>query len=192
MAKSPSAAQSRQPAIDRNLVDVTWERVQEQAMHAYQTGSAATARTSWIKALDIAERHFERGDPRLAASLSNYGFALMRQRNYQQARLYFQRAITAWEDSWCWVPWMTSSSEEGEAIRYDRATQDAFYALIEQGKAITETLWLENRLPEAIGDGWEAVKPKAMNDIRRLFGAVFLLPTARTAPTGRKKDHRAA
>ncbi len=192
MAKSTDALRSRQPVLDRNLIDVTWERAQEQAMHAFKRGDAAAARAGWSKALDIAERHFERGDPRLAASLSNHGFALMRQNSHQQATLCFQRAITAWEESWRWVPWMAPSSAEGEAAPYDRATQDAFYALIEQGKAVTETLCRERRLPEAVGDDWAAVKPKGMTDIRRLFAAVFLLPTARTAPAGKGRGHRAA
>ncbi|MGI9416941.1 MAG: hypothetical protein ACR2RA_03775 [Geminicoccaceae bacterium] len=183
-----SDAVRNRPTTDRNRVDLTWERTQERALEAFRTSDAASAKANWAKALDIAERHFERGDPRLAASLSNHAFALLRQRQVHQANLYFRRAVAAWDDSWCWVPWMTPSVDRdaAEAAPYDRATQEAFYAMIQQGREITETLWHEQRVPEAVGDDWTAVKPQSMTDIRRLFSAIFLMPTARSgrgAPT---------
>lgn len=174
-------------AADRNRVDLAWEHAQEQALHAFRNDNAAMARAHWAKALEIAERHFERGDPRIAASLNNHAFALLRQDQLHQANKYFQQAVDAWEDSWRWIPWMapSASDDEGEPKPYDHATQDAFYDLIHQGKAITETLWQEQRLLPAAGDDWHTVKPKGMNDIRRLFSAVFLLPTADPRNTGR-------
>ncbi len=183
--RSPSAA-------DQRRVDLTWERAQEQALAAFKAGNRSIARVNWEKALDIAERHFERGDPRVAASLSNHAYGLLRQGQMHQASKHFARAIAAWEESWCWIPWMTPPAEpgEGEAAPYDRATQDAFYAMINQGKVITETLWHENRLPDAVGDDWESVKPKGMTDIRRLFSAIFLMPTA--PRSGQDKRHRAS
>ena len=179
MATRLDAVQCRPITVEQNRVDITWERVQEQAMQAYKARNAAGARASWAKALDIAERHFERGDPRLAASLSNHGFALMRQGLVHQANVYLRRSITAWEESWCWVPWMTPSTapSDDEPTPYDQTTQDAFYALVNQGKSITETLLRERRLPEMASDDWNMVKPKRMNDVRRLFSAVFLMPT---------------
>ncbi len=186
MAPTIEKVQSTFSNADRRRADLTWERMQEQAMQAFTAGNPSAARANWAKALDIAERHFERGDPRIAASLSNHAYALMRRGQAHQAGTYFQRAIAAWEESWCWIPWMTPSTEPGEAEAplYDCATQDAFYAMVQQGKMITETLWRENRLPEAVGDDWAAVKPKTMTDIRRLFSAVFLMPTARAWETG--------
>ncbi|MEM8950045.1 MAG: hypothetical protein AAGA21_04720 [Pseudomonadota bacterium] len=186
MTRIVEKVQSPHADAERRRADLTWERIQEQAMQAFTAGNPSTARVSWEKALDIAERHFERGDPRIAASLSNHAYGLMRRGQTHQAGQYFRRAIAAWEDSWCWIPWMAPSTEPDgiEVAAYDRATQDAFYAMIEQGKAITETLWREGRLPEAVGDDWATVKPKSMTDIRRLFSAVFLMPTARSKRTG--------
>lgn len=181
MGTSTEALNSRSITVDRGRVDATWERTQEQALNAYYDGDAAKARASWAKALDIAERHFERGDPRLAASLNNHAFALLRQSQIHQANSYFQRAEKAWEDSWRWIPCMTPSTGPGEtaAEPYDRETQDIFYALIKRGRTITETLATEHRLTETEGDDWQTVKPKGMTDVRRLFSAVFLIPTAR-------------
>jgi hypothetical protein len=167
--------------VDRNRIDLTWERAQEQAILAFRSQHAVAARAHWQRALEIAERHFERGDPRIAASLSNHAFALFGQKQIHQANVYFQRAMDAWEDSWRWIPWMTPATGPGGTAPapYHRAAHDGFYALIGQGRAITETLWRERRLPEAPGDDWQQVKPRGMNDIRRLFAAVFLMPTAR-------------
>ena len=74
---------------------------------------------------------------------------------------------------------MAPPTGQGEVeTPYDRETQDAFYALIRQGQAKTETLWRERRLAKAKGDDWAAVKPRNMTDIRRLFSAVLLMPTS--------------
>jgi len=181
MATSLSTVARRTHPVDRNRVDLTWERTQEQALRAFVNNKPALARASWSKALDIAELHFERGDPRLAASYSNHAFALLRLKQIHQANMYFRRATEAWEDSWRWIPWMAPSQAPGEAeaAPYDQVTQDAFNALIKRGQINTETLWREHRLADATGDDWKTVKPKGMNDIRRLFGAVLLMPTSR-------------
>jgi tetratricopeptide (TPR) repeat protein len=184
MATSGDVVSSRPRASERRAradADASWERAQEKAIQALKDGDAEEARLNWAKALDVAERCFERGDPRLATSLASQGFVLLRQDQIHKANTYFQLAIAAWEDAWRWVPMMTPgspASDEDEAEPYDQAMQDAFYALIEQGKAMTEALMRDHRLPEASGDDWLTVKPKAMNDIRRLFAAVFLMPTA--------------
>lgn len=194
MATSTGAVRSRPLTADRNRVDLTWERCQEQALHAFRTNDAASARANWARALDIAERHFERGDPRIAASLSNHAFALLRQKQLHQANSYFQQAVAAWEESWRWIPWMAPSAARGEAeaAPYDQGTQDAFYALIKQGQAMTETLWREGRLSEPQRDAWQTVKPRTMTDIRRLFSAVFLMPTAKPGGQALHHGHRAA
>lgn len=176
------------------LADQTWERCQEQALQAFRRGDIASARTNWAKALEIAGRHFERGDPRIATSLNNQAFALLRQKSIHQANAHFERAMIAWEESWCWIPWMAPSTKPGEdeAAPYDRETQEAFYNLIRQGKEITEVLWRENRLSAVEGDDWQTVKPKSMTDIRRLFSAVFLMPTDRDRRLPASRRPRAA
>lgn len=186
MATSADAARSRSLTVD-----LAWERCQEQAIQAFRAGDAVSARTNWAKGLEIAERHFERGDPRIAASLSNHAFALVRREQIHQANTCFSQAMIAWEDSWRWIPWMTPSTEPGEseAAPYDQTTQESFYALIRRGQGITEMLWRENQLSKEEGDDWSKVKPKTMNDIRRLFSAVFLMPTAhdRRPAAGRRR-----
>ncbi len=189
MATPADAARSRS-----FTAELTWERHQEHALEAFRTGDATSARSNWAKALEIAERHFERGDPRIAASLNNHAFALVRREQIHQANTCFSQAMIAWEESWRWIPWMAPSTKPGEleAAPYDKETQEGFYALIRRGRDITEKLWRENQLSEAEGDDWAAVKPKTMTDIRRLFSAVFLMPTARDRGLIKRGRHHAA
>ncbi len=193
MAISIEAARSRSLA-NRNTIDLTWERCQEQALLAFRARDSEKARAQWARGLEIAERHFERGDPRLAASRSNQAFALLSRKQTHLANAQFLQAMIAWDESWRWVPLMTPTPRHGETDPkpYDRKTQDAFYALIKQGQKFTETMWQENRLPEAGPDDWASVRPHAMSDIRRLFSAIFLMPTARPEPGRRSAGGRAA
>jgi hypothetical protein len=183
MAISSDLAANRPSASERRArieADGAWERAQEKAMRAFQDGNADEARANWSTAMSIAERNFERGDPRLATSFTCHGYALLRQDHIHRANVYFQSAIDAWDDAWRWIPMMTPSSpasDGDDAEPYDQAMQDAFYAMVDQGKSITEAIMQNQRLPEAASDDWLTVKPKTMNDVRRLFGAVFLMPT---------------
>ena len=61
MATSIDAVQSRPFMADRNRIDLTWERAQEQAMHAFEANKPAVARAQWAKALDIAEAAISNG-----------------------------------------------------------------------------------------------------------------------------------
>jgi len=179
MTATIDATCSRSHAADQNTIDVTWERCQEQALLAFQQKKPAEARANWARALEIAERCFDRGDPRLAASQTNHAFALLRLNQRHQANLLLKNAMLAWEESWRWVPLMAPTARRGESepAPYDPKTQEAFYSLIRRGQAMTETLLREGRLSEASADDWQTVKPKGLNDIRRLFSAVFLMPT---------------
>ena len=179
MAVSIEAVHNRSKAVEKNMADITWERYQERALAAFRNRDVSTARTCWRKALELAERHFERGDPRIAASRTSYGFALMRQGYQHEANAYFGYALAAWEDSWCWVPYMRPSCRQGdmESMSYDRATQDAFYAFVEKGKERTERLMHDGGLPASEHDDWATIKPTSMTDVRRLSAAVLLMPT---------------
>lgn len=183
---SNSAGAARLRSAEQRQAEMAWERAQEQGMQAFRAGRSSEAFAHWAKGLEIAERHFERGDPRLAASFTNRGYALLRQDHIHQANTYFESAMAAWDDSWRWVPWMTPSPEPGgnRPEPYDHVTQQAFYGLIQRGRAVTEAIWQDHKVPEAFGDDWHTVKPKSMNDIRRLFSAVYLMPTARSKRAG--------
>ncbi|MGI9437283.1 MAG: hypothetical protein ACR2Q4_21035 [Geminicoccaceae bacterium] len=177
MVVALEATRGRHQAFDQNTIDITWERLQEQALLAFHGSDSTKATLYWTKAFDIAERHFSRGDPRLAASRSNQAFSLRRQLKIHEANKLFGLAEQAWDECWCWVPMMEPPCrpDQAEGVRYDEAMQRRFYEIAKRGQAITDTLRWQERLPTGSFEEWQGVKPSAMTDIRKLMAAVFLL-----------------
>ena len=99
---SPNAASATEFAAD-----LAWERAQEQAAIAWRAGDPITPTRLWAAALDIAEKRFGRGDPRLASSLTNNALVMRRRRQDYQAKKMFHDALEAWDDSWRWIHLMT-------------------------------------------------------------------------------------
>ena len=100
----PGARRSPTPASAAGFAaDLAWERAQEQAAIAYRAGDPITPTRLWAAALDIAEKHFGPGDPRLASSLTNNGLVLRRRRQDHQAKRMFQDALDVWDASWRWI-----------------------------------------------------------------------------------------
>jgi hypothetical protein len=161
--------------------DLAWERAQEQAAIAYRAGDPITPTRLWAAALDIAEKHFGRGDPRLASSLTNNALVMRRRRQDYQAKRMFQDALDVWDDSWRWIHLMTPEPA-GDGARgsdhldvYDRDTRAWFDALARHGRAATMALECRDQLPESGLDEWFELKPKRMSDMRKLLGAVLLI-----------------
>ncbi len=161
--------------------DLAWERYQEQAAIAFRAGDPINPPRLWAAALEIAEKHFGRGDPRLASSLTNQALAMRRRRLDYQAQKLFREALEVWDDSWRWIHLMTSSRPSNAARHsdqldvYSRDARAWFNALARQGRAATVTL---ERSDEPLGRGldeWFALKPGRMSDLRRLLGAVLLI-----------------
>ena len=161
--------------------DLAWERAQEQAAIAYRAGDPITPTRLWAAALDIAEKRFGRGDPRLASSLTNNALVMRRRRQDYQAKRMFHDALAAWDDSWRWIHLMTPDRPSGGARRSDHLDiygPDArawFDALARQGRAATMALERYDRLPTSGLDDWFEIKPKRMSDLRKLLGAVLLI-----------------
>jgi hypothetical protein len=167
--------------------DLAWERYQEQAAIAYRAGDPITPSRLWSSALDIAEKHFGRGDPRLASSLTNHALVMRRRRHDYQAQKLLREALTVWDDSWRWIHLMTPDRAARGTRRSDRLDvygRDArawFDALAQQGRAATAALEHRDALPAHGLDEWFAIKPQRMSDLRRLLGAVLLIaPKPRT------------
>jgi hypothetical protein len=174
--RSPSGASATGFAAD-----LAWERAQEQAAIAYRAGDPITPTRLWATALDIARKHFQRGDPRLASSLTNNALVLRRRRQDGQAKRMFRDALDVWDDSWRWIHLMTPEPARDSARGsdhldvYDRDTRAWFNALARQGRAATLALESHDRLPDSGLDEWFELKPMRMSDLRRLLGAVLLI-----------------
>lgn len=173
---------SRSPnAASGFAADLAWERAQEQAAIAWRAGDPITPTRLWAAALDIAEKRFGRGDPRLASSLTNNALVMRRRRQDYQAKRMFQDALEAWDDSWRWIHLMTPDRAPDGARRsdhldiYGRDARAWFNALARQGRAATMALERHDRLPASGLDEWFEIKPKRMSDLRKLLGAVLLI-----------------
>jgi hypothetical protein len=163
--------------------DFTWERYQEQAALAYRAGETPTASRLWAEALEIATKHFDRGDPRLATSLTNQALVMRRRRQDYQAKRLFADAFLVWADSWRWILLMTPghpaqlphTAHSDQLEIYDATARAYFTALAERGRLATERLEHYDELPtESLAD-WLELKPKRLSDLRKLLAAVLLI-----------------
>ncbi len=166
-----------------DAADLAWERCQEQAAIAFRAGHAVAASRLWAEALTIAEKHFGRGDPRLATSLTNQALVMRRRRDDFQARRLFEDALIVWADSWRWILLMTPThpaavphaAQSDQLEIYDPTARAYFNALAERGRAATERLERADRLPvEGLAE-WLELKPKRLSDLRKLLAAVLLI-----------------
>jgi hypothetical protein len=190
-AISPDVAEVRcihPVAVGFAAADLAWERCEEQAALAFRAGDAATPARLWEQALAIAEQHFGRGDPRCAASLTNCALVMRRQRQDYQAKRLFEEALVVWDDSWRWIHLMTPRPagatrwlRHGERLDvYRPAARTAFAALAERGRAATARLERCDQLPAGGLAAWFELKPRQMNDLRKLLAAVLLIAPKRT------------
>ena len=166
--------------------DLAWERCQEQAALAYRAGDTPTASRLWADALEIAIKHFGRGDPRLAASLTNQALVMRRRRQDYQAKRLFDDAFAVWAHSWCWILLMTpghpaslpQSAHSEQLEIYDTTARAYFSALAERGRLATERLERCDELPEEGLADWLELKPKRLSDLRKLLAGVLLIAPA--------------
>jgi len=171
------------PPVGGTAAELAWERNMEQAAIAFLAGDAIMPPLLWARGLDMAERHFAMGDPRLACSLTNRAFALRRQGERFESNKMFKEARAAWSETWRWVWLMTPG---GATLRrpaggaeslpvYDHSTQEVLFALAAQGLAATDAIEGYDRLPAQGVKLWLDMKPTVFSDLRRLLGGVLLI-----------------
>lgn len=155
--------------------DLVWEQCQEQAGLTYRNGEILASPRLWARAFEIADRRFARGDPRLAASLTNQALMQRRRGRALQAKWMFARALEVWDQSWRWVSVMVPPRMPNAAAGYDRKARARFEALIERGREATAALERYDILPENRLDLWFELRPHHLTDLRKLLGAVLLI-----------------
>jgi hypothetical protein len=182
-----AAARSQRPAEAQHAVpswwtgaDILWEISQEQAALALRAGGVGAAAEHCGRALEIADRYFERGDPRLAASLTNHAVVLRRRRQVHQASRVFDQALDVWADGWRWIELMRCPPQGGEASNrsYDRASRARFMALLAKGQTATSLLAAYKMLPQDLTGSWFELRPRRFTDVRKLLAAVLLIVPA--------------
>jgi hypothetical protein len=171
------------PPVGGTAADLAWERHLEQAAIAFLAGDGIMPPLLWARGLDIAERHFTSGDPRLACSLTNRAFALRRQGERFESNKMFKDARATWSETWRWVRLMTPGGASlgcpaggAESLPvYDHPTQEVLFALAAQGLAATDAIEGYDRLPTQGVRLWLDMKPTVFSDLRRLLGGVLLI-----------------
>jgi hypothetical protein len=183
--RAASAGQQGGAAVETGFsaADLAWESCQERAALAYRAGDVATAARLWEQGLAIARKHFGRGDPRLASSLTNQALVMRRRRHDYQAQQLFDEAFVVWEASWRWIYLMTPghraeprrSAPSDRLGVYDPAARAHLTALAERGCAATAWLERHDQLPADSLDEWLEIKPRRLSDLRKLLAAVLLI-----------------
>lgn len=155
--------------------DLAWERCQEQAASAYLAGDRTAPLELWERGLTIGDQWFTRGDPRLAASLTNRAVSLRRQHYVFQAQRLFQEALGVWDEGWRWVCLMRPPEDRSGDATYDRAARTTFLELIERGRAASAALANYDPVPEPTLRLWFEHRPRRLSDVRKLLAAVLLI-----------------
>lgn len=155
--------------------DLAWERCQEQAASAYLDGDRTAPLALWLRALEIGDQWFTRGDPRLAASLTNQAVSLRRQHFVFQAQKLFQEALEVWDEGWRWVCLMRPPDDGSGEGTYDRAARAEFLELIERGRAASAALANYDPVPEPTLGLWFEHRPRRLSDVRKLLAGVLLI-----------------
>lgn len=162
--------------------DLAWERCMEQAIEAFRTRRVGQTQDLLARGLEIAEQHFDRGDPRLAASLTNQAFVMRQRGQVFQAKRRFKEALQAWDETWRWILLMTPSGAPRPECAdyhhpglYDQDTRTYFTALVAYGRATTAQLERYDLLPSDGLEQWFEMKPRGLTDLRKLLAAVFLI-----------------
>ena len=162
--------------------DLAWERCMEQAVEAFRARRVSQTVDLLARGLGIAEQHFDRGDPRLAASLTNEAFVMRQRGQVFQAKRRFKEALQAWDDSWRWILLMTPSGAPRPECAdhhlpglYDVDTRTYFSALATYGRDTTAQLERYDLLPHDGLEQWFEMKPRGLTELRKLLAAVFLI-----------------
>ena len=166
--------------------ELTWERLQERAAEAAQSGDRETAVRLWAEALALARETFEAGDPRLATSLTNQGAALVLQGEPGRANPLFREALLVWDAS---GPWVAALAPERRARsstfhlrlagknpgQWDPISRERYAALAAEGRAATQA-WTSGRpAGEPRLTRWRQERPAGFSDARKLLAAALLI-----------------
>lgn len=151
---------------------LAWEQLQEEATRAFLAGDGVLPARNWARAQELAETSFAQSDPRLAASLTNQGHALLQSNRQHQALRLFARAADGWEQGWRWVRRMTPPNG---APAYDEDARVRFMQLLRLGQQASAAVARMEPLALNGLAHFETVRPRRMNDLRALLAAVFLM-----------------
>jgi hypothetical protein len=182
---------------DRDLIaagwreaDLDWERHTLEALADLGEGREQEALDGIRKALYVARTHFAKGDPRLAASLTNQAAALAAADPPAATGVIVKAALEAWGDCEGAIAGMNPPRRARSSLfhlRMEQRHRETYserwrdesqqrLADVRAGFAEAEALMLVGRAEarERIAL-WQRERPPALDDSRKLLAAVILL-----------------
>ena len=167
--------------------DAAWERLQREAKAALLS-DLPRAKRPVSEALDLAQRHFSTGDPRLAASLASQAWLLL-ETNPALAGALFQEALAHWAQAGAWLARQPPPERLAKSSAFhfrleskhpgayrERRHQD-MRALLAHGRALTEGLRAgADNSAVATGRDSGPAGVQAFDSYRKVKTAVDLLP----------------
>jgi hypothetical protein len=169
--------------------DAAWERAVEQFAAAVAGGDYSRAAMLADAALMIAQRSFDDGDPRRAAALANQAMCVGRH-DPAKALAMLRQATAAWRNIAGWMEGMRISPAARSSIFHMRMEQKhrKDYSAAQRARWVAAAKEAEVRLTSvdlatawdcsAAGqalDMWQAMRPAAPDDTRRLCAAACLM-----------------
>jgi hypothetical protein len=178
-------------------VDLDWERLTLEALADLGEGREQEAFEAIRKALFVARTHFAKGDPRLAASLTNQAAALAATDPPAATGVVVKAALEAWGDCDAAVAGMTPPRRARSSLFHLRMEQRHRETYSERWRDESRRRLADVRTDLAGAEAlvlvgreearerialWQRERPPALDDSRKLLAAVVLL-AARGART---------
>lgn len=170
--------------------DLAWERAAEQAVEAAAQHDHARAKDAAGHALRLARAEFEPIDPRLGASLANFGACLQLSDPGSEVAALYREALTVWRGSDPWIARMDAPRVARSSLfhmRMELLHRDTYRArwrerwreIAAEAKSRLEAL-SAGQAPAAEGAAdaaarWRRERPAMLNDTRKLMAAAYLL-----------------
>ena len=170
--------------------DLKWEHVSEAGMERLAAGDLTGASERMAEALRIANEGFAPDDPRLAASLSNHGAALVAGGEAHLSGRTQSDGVRVWRECDGWIARMTAPRVARSSLFHMRMEQRHRAAYEERWRIKWAELVAEAR-GRVIGNDpltlvpagqagaslarWRRERPAMLNDTRKLMAAVILL-----------------
>lgn len=179
MCAKPTLAAERAAALAAgwSAADIRWEQLQEQAATLYSDGDVRAADECWREGLQLAQRHFDAADPRLATSLANAAAA-------QDKKTRLESAREIWRHSPLWIDRIVPASharssshhfrmEKRHREVYRHQARRALHDAAAQARALLDGQM--QRSPAQQLAQWKKEKPPTFSGSRKLLAACFLL-----------------
>jgi hypothetical protein len=167
--------------------DLAWERAMEDTVEAVAQQDLMRAKSSAGVALQTARASFEPIDPRLGASLANFGLCLQLCGQSEGVANLFRQGLDVWQGAAPWINRMDAPRVARSSLFHMRMEllhrgtyRERWQAMADDAKERIAALATSSGVSSAVSAEalarWRRERPAMLNDTRKLMAAAFLLP----------------